>query len=35
MTDTPENVNYTTVLQALTVAEAVARELANSPWIGH
>jgi Iap family predicted aminopeptidase len=34
MSDTPENVNYTTVLQALTVTEAVARELAANPWIG-
>jgi len=35
MSDTPENVDYTTVLQALTVTEAVARELAVNPWIGH
>jgi hypothetical protein len=34
MTDTPENVDYTTVLQALTVTEAVAWELAKNPWIG-
>ncbi|MGI8505482.1 MAG: M28 family peptidase [Solirubrobacteraceae bacterium] len=34
MTDTPENVDYTTVLQALTVTEAVARELASNRWIG-
>ncbi len=34
MSDTPENVDYATVLQALTVTEAVARELAENPWIG-
>jgi Zn-dependent M28 family amino/carboxypeptidase len=34
MSDTPENVDYTTVLQALTVTEAVARELAANPWLG-
>jgi Zn-dependent M28 family amino/carboxypeptidase len=34
MSDTPENVNYRTVLQALTLSEAVARELAASPWFG-
>jgi Iap family predicted aminopeptidase len=34
MTDTPENVDYRTVLQAVTVTEAVARELAANPWIG-
>ncbi len=34
MTDTPENVDYTTVLQALVVTEAVARELASNPWLG-
>jgi hypothetical protein len=34
MSDTPENVNYRTVLQALTVTDAVARELAADPWIG-
>jgi hypothetical protein len=34
MSDTPENVDYTTVLQALAVTEAVARELAGNPWIG-
>ena len=34
MTDTPENLDYTTVCQALVVAEATARELARSPWIG-
>ncbi len=34
MTDVPENVEYRTVLQALTVTEAVARELAANPWIG-
>jgi Iap family predicted aminopeptidase len=34
MSDTPENVDYRTVSQALTVSEAVARELATNPWIG-
>jgi Zn-dependent M28 family amino/carboxypeptidase len=34
MTDTPENVDYRTVRQALVVVEAVARELARNPWIG-
>jgi hypothetical protein len=34
MTDVPENLEYRTVLQALTVTEAVARELAANPWIG-
>jgi Iap family predicted aminopeptidase len=33
MTDVPENVDYTTVLQALTITEAVARELASNHWI--
>jgi hypothetical protein len=33
-TDTPENVDYTTVHQAVLVAEAVARELAANPWVG-
>jgi Peptidase family M28 len=33
MTDTPENVIYRTVTQALTVTEAVARELATNPWV--
>jgi hypothetical protein len=33
-TDTPANVDYRTVLQAVTVTEAVARELADNPWIG-
>ncbi len=33
MSDTPENVVYRTVGQALTVSEAVARELASSPWL--
>jgi hypothetical protein len=33
MTDTPENVHYRTVAQALEVTEAVARELATNPWI--
>jgi Zn-dependent M28 family amino/carboxypeptidase len=35
MSDTPENIDYRTVLQALTVTEAVARELAVNPWIGY
>jgi hypothetical protein len=34
MSDTPQNVDYRTVRQALTVTEAVARELAGNPWIG-
>jgi Zn-dependent M28 family amino/carboxypeptidase len=34
MTDTPENVDYRTVVQALIVAEEVARELARNPWVG-
>jgi hypothetical protein len=34
MSDTPENVDYRTVRQALTVIEALARELAVNPWIG-
>jgi Zn-dependent M28 family amino/carboxypeptidase len=33
MSDTPENVDYRTVLQALVVTEAVARELATNPWL--
>ncbi|MDQ6730197.1 MAG: M28 family peptidase, partial [Actinomycetota bacterium] len=33
MTDTPENVDFRTVRAALTVSEAVARELATNPWI--
>ncbi len=33
MTDTPENIDYRTVLQALHLTEAVARELADNPWI--
>jgi hypothetical protein len=33
MSDTPENVDYGTVRQALTLAEAVARELAVNPWM--
>ncbi len=32
--DTPENLDYRTVAQALLVTEAVARELAANPWIG-
>jgi hypothetical protein len=34
MTDTPENIDYTTVMQALILTEQVARELAANPWIG-
>jgi Peptidase family M28 len=34
MSDTPENIDYRTVRQALVVAEAVARTLAVDPWIG-
>jgi Zn-dependent M28 family amino/carboxypeptidase len=33
MTDTPGRVDYRTVLQALVVTEAVARELAANPWL--
>jgi hypothetical protein len=33
MSDTPENIDYRTVRQALVVTEAVARELAAHPWI--
>lgn len=33
MSDTPSNVEYRTVRQALAVSEAVARELAGSPWL--
>jgi hypothetical protein len=33
ISDTPENVDYRTVRQALVVTEAVARELATSPWL--
>jgi Zn-dependent M28 family amino/carboxypeptidase len=33
MSDTPENVDYVTVSQALTLTLAVARELADNPWI--
>jgi hypothetical protein len=33
MTDTPENVDYRTVTHALTVTEAVVRELATNPWV--
>jgi Peptidase family M28 len=33
MSDTPENLDYRTVEQALVVTEAVARELAANPWI--
>jgi Iap family predicted aminopeptidase len=33
MSDTPGNLDYTTVHHALVVTEATARELAASPWI--
>jgi Zn-dependent M28 family amino/carboxypeptidase len=33
MSDTPDNVDYTTVLHALTVTEALARELGASQWV--
>ena len=33
MSDTPENLDYRTVRQALIVTEAVARELAVNPWV--
>jgi len=33
MSDTPENVDYTTVSTALILTEALARELAQNPWI--
>jgi hypothetical protein len=33
MADTPENVDYRTVEQALVVTEAVARRLAVDPWL--
>ena len=33
MSDTPENVDYGTVMQALILADAVVRELARNPWI--
>jgi Zn-dependent M28 family amino/carboxypeptidase len=33
MSDTPENVNYGTVLEALSLTEAVAHELAGNPWV--
>jgi Zn-dependent M28 family amino/carboxypeptidase len=32
MSDTPENVDYRTVTQALALADAVIRELAQDPW---
>lgn len=35
MSDVPENLDFVTVEQALVVTEAVARELASNPWIGH
>ena len=34
MSDTPANVDYRTVEQALVVTEAVARRLGSDPWIG-
>jgi Zn-dependent M28 family amino/carboxypeptidase len=33
MSDTPENIEYRTVLHALTVTEAAARKLAATPWL--
>ena len=33
MSDTPENLDYRTVEQALVVTEAVARDLATNPWV--
>ena len=33
MSDTPENIDYRTVTQALHVTEALARELATHPWL--
>ncbi|HEY2772129.1 MAG TPA: M28 family peptidase [Solirubrobacteraceae bacterium] len=33
MSDTPQNVDYRTVLQALVLTEALARELAANPWV--
>jgi len=35
LTDTPENVDFRTVRHALTVIEALARELAVNPFIGY
>ena len=34
MTDTPTNVDYTTVAQALAITDALVRELAGNPWLG-
>jgi Zn-dependent M28 family amino/carboxypeptidase len=34
MSDTPDNVDYRTVRQALHITQAVAQELASNPWIG-
>ncbi len=34
MSDTPENVDLRTVTAALNVSDAVARELATTPWFG-
>ena len=33
MSDTPDHVHYKTVVQALILTEAVARELAANPWL--
>jgi hypothetical protein len=33
MSDTPQNIDYRTVRQALAITEALARELASNPWI--
>jgi hypothetical protein len=34
MSDTPGNLDYRTIRQALVIAEALARELASNPWLG-
>ena len=34
MSDTPENVDYRTVMQALILTDALARELGRNPWLG-
>jgi hypothetical protein len=34
ISDTPDHLDYVTVLQALAVTEEVARELAANPWLG-
>ncbi len=35
MSDTPENIDYRTVAQALALSEAVVHELAHDPWANH